>query len=70
MCTQLKAPSVLKCVLITFQHLLSPQRAPERLLQLAQNNQDTLVIEIDELLNRVRIEKNITKQLRTCTVYN
>ncbi|XP_073483348.1 laminin subunit alpha-2 isoform X3 [Aquarana catesbeiana] len=33
-------------------HLLSPQRAPERLLQLAQNNQDTLVIEIDELLNR------------------
>eukprot|EP00079_Xenopus_tropicalis_P035929 XP_017949700.1 PREDICTED: laminin subunit alpha-2 isoform X3 [Xenopus tropicalis] len=33
-------------------HLLSPQRAPERLLQLAQNNQDTLVIEMDELLNR------------------
>ncbi|XP_073532163.1 laminin subunit alpha-2 isoform X5 [Phyllobates terribilis] len=33
-------------------HLLSPQRAPERLLQLAQNNHDTLVIEIDELLNR------------------
>ncbi|KAM9317105.1 laminin subunit alpha-2 [Gastrophryne carolinensis] len=33
-------------------HLLSPQRAPERLLQLAQKNQDTLVIEIDELLNR------------------
>ncbi|OCT80167.1 hypothetical protein XELAEV_18026982mg [Xenopus laevis] len=33
-------------------HLLSPQRAPERLLQLAQNNQDALVIEMDELLNR------------------
>ncbi|XP_053566671.1 laminin subunit alpha-2 isoform X2 [Bombina bombina] len=33
-------------------HLLSPQRAPERLLQLAQKHQDTLVIEIDELLNR------------------
>ncbi|KAM4771006.1 laminin subunit alpha-2 [Rhinophrynus dorsalis] len=33
-------------------HLLSPQQAPERLLQLAQNNQATLVIEIDELLNR------------------
>ncbi|XP_075453399.1 laminin subunit alpha-2 isoform X2 [Ascaphus truei] len=33
-------------------HLLSPQRAPERLLQLAQNNQDTLVTEMDELLNR------------------
>ncbi|XP_053314949.1 laminin subunit alpha-2 isoform X2 [Spea bombifrons] len=33
-------------------HLLSPQRAPERLLQLAQNNRDTLVIEMDELLNR------------------
>ncbi|XP_018411793.1 PREDICTED: laminin subunit alpha-2 [Nanorana parkeri] len=33
-------------------HLLSPQRAPERLLQLAQKNQDTLVIEINELLNR------------------
>uniref|UniRef100_A0A8C5PW47 Laminin subunit alpha 2 n=1 Tax=Leptobrachium leishanense TaxID=445787 RepID=A0A8C5PW47_9ANUR len=33
-------------------HLLSPQRAPERLLQLAKNNQQTLVIEMDELLNR------------------
>ncbi|KAG8444246.1 hypothetical protein GDO86_009434 [Hymenochirus boettgeri] len=33
-------------------HLLSPQRAPERLLQLAQKNQDALVIEMDELLNR------------------
>ncbi|XP_063299217.1 laminin subunit alpha-2 isoform X3 [Pelobates fuscus] len=35
-----------------FKHLLSPQRAPERLLQLAKNNQQTLVIEMDELLNR------------------
>ncbi|KFP66270.1 Laminin subunit alpha-2, partial [Cariama cristata] len=34
-------------------HLLSPQRAPERLLQLAQGNLDTLVTEMDELLTRV-----------------
>uniref|UniRef100_A0A8D0L6L7 Laminin subunit alpha-2 n=1 Tax=Sphenodon punctatus TaxID=8508 RepID=A0A8D0L6L7_SPHPU len=33
-------------------HLLSPQRAPERLLQLAQKNLDTLVTEMDELLTR------------------
>ncbi|XP_075780255.1 laminin subunit alpha-2 isoform X2 [Pelodiscus sinensis] len=33
-------------------HLLSPQRAPKRLLQLAQKNLDTLVTEMDELLTR------------------
>ncbi|NXX55153.1 LAMA2 protein, partial [Scopus umbretta] len=33
-------------------HLLSPQRAPERLLQLAHENLDTLVTEMDELLTR------------------
>ncbi|XP_061234267.1 laminin subunit alpha-2 isoform X7 [Neopsephotus bourkii] len=33
-------------------HLLSPQRAPERFLQLAQENLDTLVTEMDELLTR------------------
>uniref|UniRef100_A0A663E589 Laminin subunit alpha-2 n=1 Tax=Aquila chrysaetos chrysaetos TaxID=223781 RepID=A0A663E589_AQUCH len=33
-------------------HLLSPQRAPERLLQIAQENLDTLVTEMDELLTR------------------
>ncbi|NXG28484.1 LAMA2 protein, partial [Dromaius novaehollandiae] len=33
-------------------HLLSPQRAPERLLELAQENLDTLVTEMDELLTR------------------
>ncbi|XP_066470578.1 laminin subunit alpha-2 isoform X3 [Tiliqua scincoides] len=33
-------------------HLLSPQRAPERLIQLAQKNLDTLVTEMDELLTR------------------
>ncbi|XP_039180622.1 laminin subunit alpha-2 isoform X7 [Crotalus tigris] len=33
-------------------HLLSPQQAPERLLNLAQKNLDTLVIEMDELLTR------------------
>ncbi|NWH56845.1 LAMA2 protein, partial [Geococcyx californianus] len=33
-------------------HLLSPQRAPERLLQLAQENLNTLVAEMDELLTR------------------
>lgn len=37
------------------QHLLSPQRAPERLLQLAQENLDTLVTEMDELLTRVSL---------------
>uniref|UniRef100_A0A8B9U8R8 Laminin subunit alpha-2 n=1 Tax=Anas zonorhyncha TaxID=75864 RepID=A0A8B9U8R8_9AVES len=36
-------------------HLLSPQRAPERLLQLAQENLDTLVTEMDELLTRVSL---------------
>uniref|UniRef100_A0A672UXB2 Laminin subunit alpha-2 n=1 Tax=Strigops habroptila TaxID=2489341 RepID=A0A672UXB2_STRHB len=33
-------------------HLLSPQKAPERFLQLAQENLDTLVTEMDELLTR------------------
>ncbi|RXM36346.1 Laminin subunit alpha-2 [Acipenser ruthenus] len=33
-------------------HLLSPQRAPERLLQLADSNLGTLVTEMDELLSR------------------
>ncbi|XP_053142140.1 laminin subunit alpha-2 isoform X3 [Hemicordylus capensis] len=33
-------------------HLLSPQRAPERLLQLAQKNLDSLVTEMDELWTR------------------
>ncbi|NWV73091.1 LAMA2 protein, partial [Dasyornis broadbenti] len=33
-------------------HLLSPQRAPERFLQLARENLDTLVTEMDELLTR------------------
>ncbi|XP_062428551.1 laminin subunit alpha-2 isoform X5 [Rhea pennata] len=33
-------------------HLLSPQRAPERLLELAQENLNTLVTEMDELLTR------------------
>ncbi|XP_035384872.1 laminin subunit alpha-2-like isoform X4 [Electrophorus electricus] len=33
-------------------HMLSPQRAPERLLQLADSNLGSLVTEMDELLNR------------------
>ncbi|XP_006029235.2 laminin subunit alpha-2 [Alligator sinensis] len=33
-------------------HLLSPQRAPERLLQLAEKNLDTLYTEMNELLTR------------------
>ncbi|XP_078068970.1 laminin subunit alpha-2 isoform X6 [Mustelus asterias] len=33
-------------------YLMSPQRAPERLLQLADSNLDTLITEMDELLNR------------------
>ncbi|XP_069052056.1 laminin subunit alpha-2 isoform X1 [Lepisosteus oculatus] len=33
-------------------YLLSPQRAPERLLQLADSNLETLVTEMDELLSR------------------
>ncbi|KAL4649093.1 laminin subunit alpha-2 [Arapaima gigas] len=33
-------------------HLLSPQRAPERLLQLADSNLGSLVTEMDELLSR------------------
>ncbi|XP_055492345.1 laminin subunit alpha-2 [Leucoraja erinacea] len=34
-------------------YLMSPQRAPERLLQLADSNLDTLITEMDELLNRI-----------------
>ncbi|XP_029416828.1 laminin subunit alpha-2 isoform X2 [Nannospalax galili] len=34
-------------------HLLSPQRAPERLIQLAEGNLNTLVMEMNELLTRV-----------------
>uniref|UniRef100_A0A4W3IE40 Basement membrane-specific heparan sulfate proteoglycan core protein n=1 Tax=Callorhinchus milii TaxID=7868 RepID=A0A4W3IE40_CALMI len=33
-------------------YLMSPQRAPERLLQLADSSLNTLVMEMDELLNR------------------
>lgn len=33
-------------------HLLSPQRAPERLIQVAEGNLNTLVMEMNELLNR------------------
>ncbi|XP_045355489.1 laminin subunit alpha-2 isoform X5 [Leopardus geoffroyi] len=33
-------------------HLLSPQRAPERLIQLAEGNLNTLVMEMNELLTR------------------
>ncbi|XP_073931083.1 laminin subunit alpha-2 isoform X3 [Castor canadensis] len=33
-------------------HLLSPQRAPERLIQLAEGNLNTLVMEVNELLTR------------------
>ncbi|KAM6181305.1 laminin subunit alpha-2 isoform 1-T1 [Erethizon dorsatum] len=33
-------------------HLLSPQRAPERLIQLAEDNLNTLVTEMNELLTR------------------
>lgn len=40
------------CVL---QHMLSPQRAPERLLQLADSNLGSLVTEMDELLSRVSL---------------
>lgn len=36
-----------------FQHLLSPQRAPERLIQVAEGNLNTLVTEMNELLSRV-----------------
>ncbi|NXT70635.1 LAMA2 protein, partial [Chaetops frenatus] len=41
------------------QHLLSPQRAPERFLQIARENLDTLVTEMDELLTRVSSYINI-----------
>lgn len=55
----LEAWRTIKCRLflpVLFQqHLLSPQRAPERLLQLAQENLDTLVTEMDELLTRVSL---------------
>lgn len=44
-----------KCSFFSPQHLLSPQQAPERLLNLAQKNLDTLVIEMDELLTRVSL---------------
>uniref|UniRef100_A0A3B5JVU4 Laminin alpha domain-containing protein n=1 Tax=Takifugu rubripes TaxID=31033 RepID=A0A3B5JVU4_TAKRU len=33
-------------------HMLSPQRAPERLLQLADSNLESLVIEMDQLHSR------------------
>ncbi|KAK2114325.1 Laminin subunit alpha-2 [Saguinus oedipus] len=33
-------------------HLLSPQRAPARLIQLAEGNLNTLVTEMNELLTR------------------
>lgn len=49
---------------------MSPQRAPERLLQLADSNLDTLITEMDELLNRVQkrysnvdLALNITKNV-------
>lgn len=47
-----------KCLILLLQHLLSPQRAPERLLQVAQKNLATLVTEMDELLTRVSFVGN------------
>ena len=36
------------------QHMLSPQKAPERLLQLADSNLGSLVVEMDQLHSRVQ----------------
>ncbi|MEQ2249485.1 hypothetical protein ILYODFUR_029726, partial [Ilyodon furcidens] len=36
-------------------HMLSPQKAPERLLQLADSNLGSLVVEMDQLHSRVHI---------------
>lgn len=36
------------------QHMLSPQKAPERLLQLADSNLESLIVEMDQLHSRVR----------------
>uniref|UniRef100_A0A3B1IDA2 Laminin alpha domain-containing protein n=1 Tax=Astyanax mexicanus TaxID=7994 RepID=A0A3B1IDA2_ASTMX len=41
----------------SLQHMLSPQRAPERLLQLADSNLGSLVTEMDELLSRLQATK-------------
>lgn len=35
------------------QHMLSPQKAPERLLQLADSNLESLIVEMDQLHSRV-----------------
>uniref|UniRef100_A0A8C1SYQ7 Laminin subunit alpha 2 n=1 Tax=Cyprinus carpio TaxID=7962 RepID=A0A8C1SYQ7_CYPCA len=44
-------------------HMLSPQRAPERLLQLADSNLGSLVTEMDELLSRVSLSHSQTSGL-------
>lgn len=46
LCNSFISPSLL-------QHMLSPQKAPERLLQLADSNLESLVIEMDQLHSRV-----------------
>lgn len=38
----------------SLKHMLSPQKAPERLLQLADSNLGSLVVEMDQLHSRVR----------------
>uniref|UniRef100_A0A8C1J6P4 Laminin subunit alpha 2 n=1 Tax=Cyprinus carpio TaxID=7962 RepID=A0A8C1J6P4_CYPCA len=44
-------------------HMLSPQRAPERLLQLADSNLGSLVTEMNELLSRVSLSHSQTSGL-------
>lgn len=56
--------------LYVVQHMLSPQRAPERLMQLADSNLNSLVTEMNELLNRVRkntLKHNLLYKLFTPT---
>uniref|UniRef100_A0A672NID3 Laminin, alpha 2 n=1 Tax=Sinocyclocheilus grahami TaxID=75366 RepID=A0A672NID3_SINGR len=45
-------------------HMLSPQRAPERLLQLADSNLGSLVTEMDELLSRVSLSHALRDKAR------
>lgn len=47
-------PSSFSPPLPPHQHMLSPQKAPERLLQLADSNLESLIVEMDQLHSRVR----------------
>lgn len=51
------------------QHMLSPQKAPERLLQLADSNLESLVVEMDQLHSRVHTIHSKSRLFSSVTLF-